>query len=122
MRGTDLAAAQDWLAGWVLLAITLAFVNESATALRGDNRRVTGYVPLWLTVFGAGLATITLACRGVVKIILRDVAAVEKAAQAALLLPLTSVWIICLLAVAAGIVTYALGFWLRRPKIQVVER
>ena len=38
-----------------------------------------------------------------------------------LLLPLTLVWIICLFAVAVGIVTYALGFWLRRPRIRVVE-
>ncbi len=122
MRGTDLANAQDWLAGWVNLAIVLAFVNESASSLRGDNRRVTGFVPLWLTAFGVGLATITLACRGVVQIYLRDVAAVEEATQAALLLPLTTVLLICLLAVATGIVTYALGYWLRRPAIQVVER
>lgn len=120
MRGTDLAAAQDWLAGWVLLAIALAFVNESATALRGDNRRVTGFAPLWLITFGAGLAAISLAGRGVVQFYLRDVAAAEEAAQAELLLPLTTVWIICLLAVAAGIVIYALGFWLRRSPVRVV--
>ena len=121
MRGTDLAAAQDWLAGWVMLAIALAIVNESASSLRGDNRRVTGFVPLWLITFGAGLATITLACRGVVQIYLRDIAAVEEAAQTELLLPLTIVWIICLLAVAGGIVIYALGFWLRRPPVRVVD-
>ncbi len=121
MRGTDLAAAQDWLAGWVNLAIALAFVNESASSLRGDNRRVTGFTPLWLITFGAGLATILLTCRGVAQITLRDVAAVEEAAQAALLLPLTTVWIVCLLAVAAGIVIYALGFWLRRSPVRVVE-
>ena len=61
MRGTDLAEAQDWLAGWALLAVALAFVNEAASALRGDNRRVTGYMPLWLIAFGAGLATIVQA-------------------------------------------------------------
>ncbi|MCY3979518.1 MAG: hypothetical protein OXG23_15580 [Chloroflexi bacterium] len=121
MRGTDLAAAQDWLAGWVTLAIVLAFVNESASSLRGDNRRVTGFVPLWLINFGAGLATIVMACRGVAQIYLRDVGAVDKAAQAELLLPLTAVWIICLLAVAAGIVIYALGFWLRRTAVLVVD-
>ncbi|MCY3867370.1 MAG: hypothetical protein OXG68_18190 [Chloroflexi bacterium] len=121
MRGTDLAAAQDWLAGWVTLAIVLAFVNESASSLRGDNRRVTGFAPLWLITFGVALATITLACRGVVQIYLRDVAAVEEAALAELLLPLTSVWIICLFAVAAGIMTYALGFWLRRTAVLVVD-
>ncbi len=121
MRGTDLAQAQDWLAGWVSLAIVLAFVNESASSLRGGNRRVTGYVPLWLIIFGVALASILLACRGLVQIYLRDVAAVDASAMPELLLPLTVVWIVCLLAVAAGVVTYALGFWLRRPRIVVVE-
>lgn len=121
MRATDLARAQDWLAGWVSLAIVLAFVNESASSLRGDNRRVTGYAPLWLITFGAALASILLACRGVVQIYLRDVAAVDATAMPELLLPLTVVWIVCLLAVAAGIVIYALGFWLRRPRIVVVD-
>ena len=121
IRGTDIAKAQDWLAGWALLAIALAFVNEAASSLRGGNQRVTGYVPLWLIAFGAGLAGIVQVCRGVAQIILRDVAAVEAADLPALLLPLTVVWLVCLLAVVAGVATYALGFWLRRPRIRVVE-
>ena len=119
LRATDLSLAQDWLAGWVMLAIALAFVNESAASLRGDNRRVTGYVPLWLITFGVALASIVLACRGVAQLYLREVG-VGASALPELLLPLTVVWIICLLAVAAGIATYALGFWLRRPRIRVV--
>ena len=119
IRGSDLVTAQEWLAGWVALAIVLAFVNEAATSLRGDNRRVTGYVPLWLITFGVGLASVTQACRGVVQIYLRDVSAVEASAMAEHLLPLTVVWVICLLAVAAGIASYALGFWIRRPDIRV---
>ncbi len=121
MRGTDLEVAQSWLSGWVSLTIALAFVNEAATSLRGDNRRVTGYLPYWLIAFGAALSTIALACRGVVQIYLRDIAAAELMAEAELLMPLTLVWIICLLAVAAGIVAFALGFWLRWPRIRVVE-
>ncbi|MCY4062081.1 MAG: hypothetical protein OXG53_06920 [Chloroflexi bacterium] len=121
MRGTDLSRAQDWLAGWVSLAIVLAYANESASSLRGDNRRVTGYVPLWLITFGVALASIVLACRGAVQIYLRDVADVDASALPELLLPLTVVWIICLLAVAAGIVIYALGFLLRLPRIVVID-
>ena len=105
----------------VLLAITLAFVNERAASLRGDNRRVTGYVPLWLVAFGAALAGMAQICRGVAMIYLRDVAAAQAADLPALLLPLTVVWIICLTAVAAGLLAYALGFWLRRPAIRVVD-
>ena len=78
----------------------LAFVNESASSLRGDNRRVTGFVPLWLIALWrrAGGHRVG-ACRGVVQIYLRDVAALDASAMPALLLPLTIVWLICLLAV-----------------------
>ena len=117
---SHLTAAQQSLIGWVMLAIVLAFVNATATELRGDNRRVTGYVPFWLVAFGAGLATILQASRGIVEIYLRDVFALEAAAIVGLLLPLTLIWLICLLAIALGIIIYALGFWARRPKILVV--
>ncbi|MYD11147.1 MAG: hypothetical protein F4X02_14030 [Chloroflexi bacterium] len=118
MRGTDLAAAQQWLGGWVSLAVVLGFVNEAAAALRGDNLRVTGYAPFWLIGFGVGLSSIVLVCRGVLQIYLPDLA---PAAELELMLPLTRVWLICQLAVAAGMALYAIGFWLRRPRIRVVD-
>lgn len=117
MRGTGLAAAQQWLGGWVSLAVALGVVNEAAAALRGDNLRVTGYAPFWLIGFGVGLSGILQACRGVLQVYLPGLAATAKLD---LLLPLTLVWMICLLAVAAGIALYAIGFWLRRPRIRVV--
>lgn len=120
MPAGHLADAQQSLIGWVMLAIVLAFVNARATELRGDNRRVTGYVPFWLVAFGVGLATVLQAGRGIVEIYLRDVFALEAAAIVGLLLPLTLIWLICLLAIALGIIIYALGFWARRPKILVV--
>ncbi len=122
MAGTDLTVAQNWLGSWVTVAVILAFVNEAASSLRGDNRRVTGYAPFWLIGFGVGLAFVAQLCRGVAQIYLREVAAVTEVAEAELLLPITALWIICLLAVAVGIVIYALGYFLRLPKIVVVER
>ena len=121
MPGGHLADAQQSLISWVMLAIVLAFVNVCATELRGDNRRVTGYVPFWLVAFGVGLATVLQACRGIVEIYLRDIFALESADIAGLLLPLTLIWMICLLAAAVGILIYALGFWARRPKIMVAS-
>ena len=122
IAGTALTQSQAWLMAWALLAIVLAFVNASASELRGDNRRVTGYVPLWLIGFGVGLSSILAACRGVVEIYARDVFAAEASSLPALLMPLTQIWIICLLAVGLGIIFYALGFWARRPQIQVISR
>ncbi|MCY3781906.1 MAG: hypothetical protein OXG78_16450 [Chloroflexi bacterium] len=119
---TDVSAAQAWLGNWVIVSILLAFSNETATALRGDNRRVTGYVPLWLIAFGAGLSFIAQLCRGVAQFILREYAPDASVGELDLLLPITVVWIICLLAATAGIAAYTLGFYLRRPEIHVVER
>ena len=119
MQGTALSAAQGWIMSWALLAILCAYLNSVAAELRGGNSRVTGYVPLWLIAFGAGLSTIVQACRGVVEIYLRDSFALGPARILEMTVPLTQIWIICLLAVAIGIMTLALGFWARRPKIQV---
>jgi len=118
MRNTDLAAAQDWLGGWVCLAVVLGFINEAAASLRGDNHRVTGYAPYWLMAFSVGLSGIVQVCRGVLQIYLRDVA---PSALLDLLLPVTLLWLICLLGVATGMAIYAIGFWLRRPAIYLLE-
>ncbi len=118
MFKTDLAAAQNWLGSWVSLAVVLGFVNEAASSLRGDNHRVTGYAPYWLMAFGGGLSGILQANRGLLQIYLSDVA---PSAQLDLLLPVTLVWLVCLLAGAAGMTLYAIGFWLRRPMIRLVE-
>ena len=116
-----LADAQQGLITWAMLAIVMGFVNGCAAELRGDNRRVTGYAPFWLIGFGVGLATVAQICRGAVELYLREVFALDGASIAGLLLPLTLIWLICLLAVAAGILIYALGFWARRPQILAVE-
>ena len=120
LRGTALADARGWLMTWVHLTTMLAFVNAGAGELRGDNRRVTGYVPLWLIGFGVGLSTIVNACRGVAEIYLREVSSLDAAALRELLLPLTALWMICMLAVGCGILTYALGYRARRPRIKVL--
>ena len=117
-----LADARQDLLAWVMLAIVLGCVNFSAAELRGGNRRVTGYIPFWLVAFGVGLAAVLQICRGAVELYLREVFALDALDIAALLLPLTMLWMICLLAVAVGIIIYALGFWTRRPQIVVSER
>ena len=121
MQNTALQAAQTWMMSWALLAINCAYLNNAATALRGGNRRVTGYMPLWLVAFGVALSTIVQGCRGVLEIYLRDSFALDRATALQMTAPLTQVWLICLLAVAIGILIFALGFWARRPKIQVVS-
>ena len=122
LRGTSLADARSWLMIWIHVSVALAFVNSSAGELRGDNRRATGYVPFWLAGFGVALSTIVGAGRGLVEIYLREVTTLDAAALPELLLPLTALWMICLLAVGCGILTYALGYRARRPRIKVLPR
>ncbi len=121
LGGTDISAAQDWLGEWFIAAVVLAFINEAATSLRGDNRRVTGYLPLWLIAFGVGASFIAQLCRGVAQFYLREFGADTAFSEAELLLPITIVWLIGLLVAAAGIVVYALGYFARRPAIRLVE-
>ena len=121
VRGTALQWTGDWLHGWALLSVICALVNATACELRGSQRRVTGYVPLWLVAFGVGLCAIIGAMNGVLEIYLRDVFGLDSAAIGALQLPLTALWLICLVAVALGVLTYALGFWARRPRIRAID-
>jgi len=114
MRGTDLLAAQDWLAGCGLLCVMLALVNQTASDLRGDNRRITGYIPFWLVGFGAASAVVFQAGRGLLQHYLRADATAE------LLLPMSALWIGCLLAFTAGLLLYALGYLARLPRIHVL--
>ena len=118
MRATDLRAAHEGLGAWIGLAIALAFINHTATALRGDNRRVTGYAPFWLVSFGLALAFVAQLCRGVAQFTLREYAVGVNEADA--LLPLTLILVACQLVVALGIGGYALGFFLRGWRIRVV--
>ena len=121
MRGTALAWTGDWIHGWALLSVVCALANAMACELRGEQRRVTGYAPLWLVGFGVAGAGVLGAIRGVLEIVLRDYIGIEAAAIGEMALPLTALWLVCLLTAALGVLTYALGFWARKPRIRVVD-
>lgn len=121
IQDTSIASAQIGWMLWGLLAIILALVNYQAAELRGENRRVTGYMPLWLMAFGNGFALIIQGCIGVVEIYLLKILHIHRPHIDVLLVPLHMIWIVCLLAVALGIGLYALGFWVRRPKKITVD-
>ena len=113
LRDTDMAHAQEWLAGMALLCVALAVVNQTASELRGDNRRVTGYMAFWLAGFGGILAAVCHLGIGVAQHYL------GAAATSEILMPLTTLWTGCLCAFAAGMVIYALGFLARLPRIHI---
>ena len=113
-------AAWEWLTGLGLHRHRAwPWSMPARCELRGDKRRVTGYAPYWLMGFGVGAASVVGICRGVAQYYLLAAAGLEAGAMAELLLPLTALWIVCLLAAAGGALTYALGYWARRPRIKV---
>ena len=119
MGDTRLADAQFWLMNWGMIAIILSLVNYTASDLRGENRRVTGYMPLWLIGFGNAFVAVILGCIGVVEIYLTRFLSVDYKIIAYLLTPLLILQLILLLTIAIGVLIYALGFWVRRPQIVV---
>ncbi len=119
MTNTGLAEAQILLIQTVMLLIVLGLVNYIASYLRGENRRVTGFMPLWLIGFGQGFVILMTGSAGVVEIYLREFAGMDNLMIDGLLLPLTLITILCQMSVAFGIIIYALGFVARRPKIMI---
>jgi len=117
MQETRLAEGQRELVRWVMIMISLGLVNYIARDLRGGNRRVTGYIPLWLIGFGVGLAVIIGLCGGVVELYLREFVQLDSVTTIGLLLPLSIAQIVCWLGVTAGGIIYALGYVARRPTI-----
>lgn len=121
MINTGLAEAQILLIQTVMLLIVLGLVNYVAPYLRGENRRVTGFIPLWLIGFGQGFVILMMGSAGVVEIYLRNFAGLDNPMIDGLLLPLTIITLFCQIGVAFGIIIYALGFVARRPKIFLID-
>lgn len=114
-QGTKLTEVQFGLVALGIVAIILGFINNACAEIRGENRRITGYVPLWLVTFGTVIGAMVLGSAGVAQVYLERVLSVGYLDVQRLLVPMYSVWIVCVLAVALGIGIYALGFRARRP-------
>lgn len=114
--GTRLSDAQATLMQLGVIAVLLGVFNQASAELRSENRRVTGLVPFWLTGFGAMGGGLALVAAGIVQVYLERLLSVGYLETQTLLIPLYTLWFIGLVLLAAGVVTYALGFWARRPQ------
>jgi nitric oxide reductase subunit B len=113
--GTRLTDLQSTLTSLAVVAVILGVVNQATAELRGKSQRVTGFVPFWLAAFGIIGGAIALGGAGLVQVYLERLLGVGYLESQTLLIPLYSLWLIGLLALALGIGVYALTFWLRRP-------
>lgn len=113
--GTRLSDAQSSLALLSASLLALGVFNQAAAELRGENRRVTGLVPFWLVAFGLLASALALAAAGIVQVYLERTLSVGYLETQTLLIPLYGGWAAGLALFGAGLLVYALTFWLRRP-------
>lgn len=115
---TSWSTLQTDLTYYALLAWVLALLNQGAAELRGQNRRVTGYVPLWTIsagVFGGSFALALMSTVQSYGLHIFDVPA-EVVGQA--LLPLSFFVVGGKLLVAIGLGIYGVQFQVRRVRIR----
>lgn len=115
LAGTRAADAADALIALGLIAIVLAGINQITAELRGENRRITGLIPVWLVSAGAIGGGLLLAIAGIVQAYLERAVQLGYLETQALLVPLYVGWVAALILIALGAVSYGLGLAARRP-------
>jgi nitric oxide reductase subunit B len=122
IAGTRLTDLQSMLMQFAVVAVLLGVFNQVAAELRGQNRRVTGLMPFWLVAFGVIGGGAALAAAGVVQVYLERLLSVGYLETQTLMIPLYTLWFVGLVTLTFGVVIYALGFWVRRPKARDVVK
>lgn len=112
-QNTALESMPNELISSAVLALILAVGNQSAAEMRGENRRVTGWVPFWLATGGFLLMALGMSAVGLVESVLirLEVAEIEE-----WIAPLRAIWRSGTGLVTAGLAVYALTYFLRRPR------
>lgn len=115
--GTRLTDLQSTLTLLGVVAMGLGVVNQGASDLYGQQKRINGLTPFWLVAFGAIIAGLALGGAGIAQMYMERVLSIGYLDVQTLITPLYVVWTLGLLLLAAGIGIYALTFWLRRPRV-----
>ena len=115
--GTRLTDLQSTLTLLGVVAMGLGVVNQGASDLYGQQRRINGLTPFWLVAFGAIIAGLALGSAGIAQMYMERVLSIGYLDVQTLITPLYVLWTLGLLLLAAGIGIYALTFWLRRPRL-----
>lgn len=113
--GTRLSDLQVTLALFAPVAMALGMANQTAAELRGQNHRVTGFIPFWLVSFGLVIIALALGAAGVAQTYMERRLSVGYLDAQTLLVPLYALWLGGLVLAALGVAVYGLTFWLRRP-------
>jgi nitric oxide reductase subunit B len=115
-QGTRLTDLQHTLTSLAIIAMLFGVINQSVAEMRGVNRRITGLLPYWLVTFGVLGGGLALAGAGVVQVYLERVLSVGYLDTQSHIEPLYTGWFAGYVIVGIGVVIYAIGFYVRRPK------
>jgi len=115
--GTRLTDLQTTLTLLGVAAMGLGVVNQGASDLYGQQRRINGLTPFWLVAFGVVIGALALGGAGIAQVYMERVLSIGYLDVQTLVTPLYALWTLGLLLLAAGIGVYALTFWLRRPRV-----
>ncbi len=116
IAGTLVDELQPALMLLAFAAVILGMANQVSADLRGENRRITGFIPFWLAAFGMIGGGLALLGAGVVQVYLERLLSVGFLETQTLIIPLYSLWWAGLVGFALALLVYALAFWLRRPR------
>ncbi|MAU09981.1 MAG: hypothetical protein CL607_09190 [Anaerolineaceae bacterium] len=109
---------QSDLMYYALIAWVLALLNQGAAELRGQNRRVTGYVPLWTISAGMFGGSFALALMSIVQSYGLHIYGIPAETVAQSVLPLAFFVVGGKLLVAIGLGIYGVQFQVRRVRIR----
>lgn len=116
--GTRLIDAQNALMLTGSVAFVLGMINQMGAELRAENARITGLLPFWLYAAGALGSGAMLCLVGTVQVYLERAVRMPYLEVQVLMTLLHVLWVSALLALAAGVGVYAVGFWARRPQLR----
>jgi nitric oxide reductase subunit B len=115
-QGTRLTDLQRTLTSLAVVAMIFGVINQGVAEMRGVNWRITGLLPYWLIAIGILGGGLALAGAGIVQVYLERVLSVGYLDTQSHLEPLYAGWFAGVVIVGIGVVIYAIGFFVHRPK------
>ncbi len=118
--GTRLSILPEQAARWAIMAIVLGAINQIASELRTDQRRITGLLPFWLVAFSLIGSVLLLAGIGLVQVYVERLLSlgypIVTGDRETLLAPLYTLWAIAAALLPIGLIIYGFLFLLRHPQ------
>ncbi|MBK8020573.1 MAG: hypothetical protein IPK19_03855 [Chloroflexi bacterium] len=102
---------------WAGLALVLGLANQVAAELRGENRRVTGWIPFWLVLAGSLLHAAGRVIAGLLSAYHAALPGAPPMAEGqTLLAPFAGMAQTGVVLILVGLLVFAVSYYWRRPR------